>query len=212
MSTVLIAIQDNFARSAIRTILTNAGDDVVDETPHDVTRLWNFDSWHHKLVDAIVVDAEWWLQIEKSLATRWRDILPRIVCIIHENEASALALIAQGALGVVSSSGALDELQRAVATVVGGGMFISSAQTQEVVRLASSVASSHSQREEAIAQLTPRERAILNEILIGHSNLQAAQSLHISVATVKFHVSNILAKLGCASRAEIISSVLPLPI
>ena len=36
----------------------------------------------------------------------------------------------------------------------------------------------------------------------GLSNAEIAQALIVSPETVKFHVSNILSKLGCTSRTE----------
>ncbi|WP_350350610.1 response regulator transcription factor [Microbacterium sp. A8/3-1] len=52
------------------------------------------------------------------------------------------------------------------------------------------------------AELTVREQEILDGILQGWSNAQLAERLHISVATVKTHVSNVLAKLGARSRSH----------
>ncbi len=51
-------------------------------------------------------------------------------------------------------------------------------------------------------QLTARERQILAAVRDGRSNAQVAAELHISVPTVKTHVSSILAKLGAESRTH----------
>jgi DNA-binding CsgD family transcriptional regulator len=50
--------------------------------------------------------------------------------------------------------------------------------------------------------LTPREREVLTLLADGRSNPQIARALFISVKTAGIHVSNILAKLGVASRGE----------
>ncbi|WP_068117595.1 helix-turn-helix transcriptional regulator, partial [Nocardioides massiliensis] len=50
--------------------------------------------------------------------------------------------------------------------------------------------------------LTPREREILALVAQGHSNGQIGRQLFISTKTVSVHVSNVLAKLGAASRTE----------
>ncbi|WP_435748554.1 response regulator [Microbacterium sp. PMB16] len=50
--------------------------------------------------------------------------------------------------------------------------------------------------------LTAREQEVLDGILQGWSNAQLAQRLHISVPTVKTHVSNVLTKLGARSRSH----------
>jgi DNA-binding CsgD family transcriptional regulator/tetratricopeptide (TPR) repeat protein len=50
--------------------------------------------------------------------------------------------------------------------------------------------------------LTPREREVLTLVADGRSNRQIAEELFISPKTASVHVSNILAKLGVANRAE----------
>ncbi|WP_136042609.1 MULTISPECIES: response regulator [unclassified Microbacterium] len=52
------------------------------------------------------------------------------------------------------------------------------------------------------ADLTLREREVLDGILQGWSNAQLAARLRISVPTVKTHVSNVLTKLGARSRSH----------
>jgi DNA-binding CsgD family transcriptional regulator len=50
--------------------------------------------------------------------------------------------------------------------------------------------------------LTPREREVLTLVADGRTNPQIAQALFISARTAGIHVSNILAKLGVATRGE----------
>ncbi|MEV6973069.1 LuxR C-terminal-related transcriptional regulator [Kitasatospora sp. NPDC093806] len=50
--------------------------------------------------------------------------------------------------------------------------------------------------------LQPRELEVLDQLARGRRNREIAQALHISESTVKFHVANILAKLGVTSRGE----------
>jgi len=54
-------------------------------------------------------------------------------------------------------------------------------------------------------QLTGQEKNILACLVEGLSNKKIAQKLVLSLSTVKFHVSNILNKLGASSRAEAVS-------
>ncbi len=55
--------------------------------------------------------------------------------------------------------------------------------------------------------LTPREREVLALVAEGRTNRQIAQALFISEKTASVHVSNILAKLGVANRAEAAATV-----
>ncbi|MFI7131874.1 AAA family ATPase [Nonomuraea sp. NPDC050153] len=50
--------------------------------------------------------------------------------------------------------------------------------------------------------LTARELEVLREVADGRSNREIAEALFISAKTVSVHVSNILAKLGVATRGE----------
>jgi DNA-binding NarL/FixJ family response regulator len=53
--------------------------------------------------------------------------------------------------------------------------------------------------------LTKREWEIYRLVMVGKNNGEIAQELVISVSTVKYHVSNILSKLGVKNRAEAIA-------
>jgi NarL family two-component system response regulator LiaR len=54
----------------------------------------------------------------------------------------------------------------------------------------------------AIAQLTRREREVLELIALGHSNKRIALELGVAEKTVKTHVGHLLAKLGVADRTQ----------
>jgi len=54
-------------------------------------------------------------------------------------------------------------------------------------------------------EFTSREKEILELIVNGMSNNEIADELFISPSTVKFHVSNVLSKLGAPSRSKAIS-------
>ncbi|MFI9586563.1 hybrid sensor histidine kinase/response regulator transcription factor [Streptomyces sp. NPDC052236] len=53
-----------------------------------------------------------------------------------------------------------------------------------------------------LGSLGARELEVLTYLARGHRNRVIAEQLHISESTVKFHVANILTKLGVASRGE----------
>ena len=50
--------------------------------------------------------------------------------------------------------------------------------------------------------LTDRELDVLRLIVEGNTNQEIADNLTISIGTVRFHVSNILSKLGASNRTE----------
>lgn len=56
--------------------------------------------------------------------------------------------------------------------------------------------------------LTPREREVLSLMVKGLGNNEISSALMIGLSTTKSHVSNVLSKLGVASRTEAIVMVL----
>jgi two-component system, NarL family, response regulator DevR len=109
-----------------------------------------------------------------------------------------LESIKQGAKGFVLKDVDLTELIRAIRAVHRGESAFDSRSAGVVVRWMHG-----SQRTGATASdITPREREILALLARGLSNVAIGQRLYISAATVKFHVGNIMQKLGARRRAE----------
>jgi NarL family two-component system response regulator LiaR len=52
--------------------------------------------------------------------------------------------------------------------------------------------------------LTAREIEVIRQLASGQTNTEVAETLHISAATVRFHTTNILEKMGVATRTEAI--------
>jgi DNA-binding CsgD family transcriptional regulator len=61
--------------------------------------------------------------------------------------------------------------------------------------------------DEAVAQLTARERTIISLIGMGKGTDEIAGQLFISPATVRTHVRNAMSKLGAHTRAELVARV-----
>lgn len=52
--------------------------------------------------------------------------------------------------------------------------------------------------------LTDRERSVLELIVLGFTQREIAERLHVSVKTVESHRANVVAKLGCRTRADLV--------
>ena len=100
-----------------------------------------------------------------------------------------------GAIGYLQKNVTAKELGYAIRAAVEGKMTLSAEATQV---LANSVA----QPQLSGSQLTERERDVLKCMVAGQNNNEIADSLVISLGTVKFHISNIFQKLGVDSRVE----------
>jgi len=61
---------------------------------------------------------------------------------------------------------------------------------------------------ERLAQLTQREREVLELVVKGKLNREIAEALDISVKTVEAHRARLMEKVGCDSVAELVQAVL----
>jgi two-component system, NarL family, response regulator DevR len=106
--------------------------------------------------------------------------------------------IRQGAKGFVLKDVDLTELVRAIRAVHRGECAFDPRSTGVVVNWM------HGGQRSGVttADITPREREILCLLARGLSNVAIGQRLYISAATVKFHVSNVMQKLGVRRRSE----------
>jgi two-component system, NarL family, response regulator DevR len=109
-----------------------------------------------------------------------------------------LESIKQGAKGFVQKDVDVTELIRAIRAVHRGESAFDTRSAGVVVRW---MHGSH-RPGAAASDITPREREILSLLARGLSNVAIGQRLYISAATVKFHVGNVMQKLGVRRRAE----------
>jgi two-component system, NarL family, response regulator DevR len=109
-----------------------------------------------------------------------------------------LESIKRGAKGFVLKDVDLTELVRAIRAVHRGESAFDSRSAGVVVHWM------HGSQCPGVARsdITPREREILALLARGLSNVAIGQRLFISAATVKFHVGNVMQKLGARRRAE----------
>jgi RNA polymerase sigma factor (sigma-70 family) len=116
-----------------------------------------------------------------------------------------IAVIRAGARGYVTKSISGEELADAVRRVAGGDAVFSPRLAGFVLDAfaAQAPAADSSAADEALDQLTPREREVLRHIARGYMYKEIALRLGISVKTVEAHVSAVLRKLQLSSRHEL---------
>ena len=104
-----------------------------------------------------------------------------------------------GASGFITKDVPADELVRAVRVVAAGEALLTPAVTRQLLdRVARRLPAPVGQTPESLAELTDREREVLELLARGMSNAEIADALVVGDATVKTHVSNVLMKLGPA--------------
>ena len=106
-----------------------------------------------------------------------------------------------GAIGYLLKDVSADELAGAIRAAHAGRVTLSPEAAQALVETAN-------QPPAPGLDLTEREREVLALMVEGLNNTQIAGRLTVSTSTVKSHVSNILSKLGVASRTEAVTLAL----
>lgn len=106
-----------------------------------------------------------------------------------------------GAIGYLLKDVSADDLARAIRAAHSGRATLSPEAAEVLVQAA------HQPPPPGL-DLTERERDVLALMIEGLNNTQIAGRLHVSPSTIKSHVSNILSKLGVASRTEAVTLAL----
>jgi len=95
---------------------------------------------------------------------------------------------------------------RAIELVAAGESMLSPTVTRRLINRLSNdrdAARRHADAATQLDALSPRDRDVAEAIAEGKSNTQVAADLHLSIATVKGHVSAILTKLALDNRVQI---------
>ena len=107
-----------------------------------------------------------------------------------------------GASGFLLKDATAEELIHAIRTVAAGESLLDPAVTQRVIDAFVHAPSPSPARAKALATLTDREREVLLVIAQGLSNSEIAETLVVTEATAKSHVSNVLNKLQLRDRVQ----------
>jgi DNA-binding NarL/FixJ family response regulator len=114
------------------------------------------------------------------------------------------AFLRQGVKGILNYSEAREQLLRALPLVADGGFWVPRAVLSRFVDSILTSSQTRRMRSDSPAELSKREQEVLNGLLENLANKELADRLHISERTIKFHVSNLLAKFGVRRRADLI--------
>jgi two-component system, NarL family, response regulator LiaR len=106
-----------------------------------------------------------------------------------------------GAIGYLLKDVSADDLARAIRAAYAGRATLSPEAAQSLVETTNLPPAPG-------LDLTEREREVLALMVEGLNNIQIAARLTVSPSTIKSHVSNVLSKLGVASRTEAVTLAL----
>ena len=157
---------------------------------------------------AYVLDSWSTISVSEALVSAIYARRPNTRLILLTNrisEAASFSFLQLGVKGFVTQKHLLDELPRAVESVVSGGLWIprtvlskflaytlASARAPERVRASSS------------PRISQRERQVLDCVMKSQSNKEISAELHISESTVKFHLARLFEKFGVRRRSDLI--------
>ncbi|MEV6130270.1 response regulator transcription factor [Streptomyces violaceusniger] len=207
---VVVVDDEQLVRMALRLVIDGEPDlTVVAEAADGDTAIAVVDE---QRPDVVLMDVRMpgrdGLSTARELLTR--PVPPRVLMLTtFDSDDLVLGALRAGALGFVLKDTPPPQILDAVRTVADGNPVLSPAATARVIAAATGPQSTHardSSREAArkqLSALTERERETARAIADGLANPEVAQRLHISVATVKAHTSNLFAKLAVENRVQI---------
>ena len=109
-----------------------------------------------------------------------------------------------GASGFLLKDTPPEELLSALRVVAAGEALLAPSVTRRLIEEFAKRPSTTPASTRALEDLTEREREVMGLIARGLSNAEIAASLHMSVATVKTHVSHILTKTDARDRTQLV--------
>jgi DNA-binding NarL/FixJ family response regulator len=138
----------------------------------------------------ILTDADWPVRV--------------LILTTFEPDEYVYRALRAGASGFVLKDIRPEELPAAIRTVAHGGALLAPSITRRLIGQFTRNLAADTTLSNRADRLTDRERNILVAVARGLSNTEISQTLFIGPATVKSHVSNILAKLDLRDRTQIV--------
>jgi DNA-binding NarL/FixJ family response regulator len=138
-----------------------------------------------------------------EVARQLRQNLPSTAVVFlsqHLSPAYLKQALAIGVSGYVLKSETTDELEPALLAALKGEIFTSPRFGEDIL---SKFQNRNGGLNREMADLTDRQRQILQLLVEGRSNKEIATALNLSVKTIEFHRAKIMNKLGAQTAAEL---------
>ena len=195
MATILLADDHQLVRDTIAAYLSSSGDFEV-QTARDLDEALEILD-KPKRIDLAIFDYQMpgmdGLEGVAKVRSRYPDLKITIISGVAK-PAVAEEAIELGAKGYFPKSIPVNSMVNGVRRVLAGEL------VEDLISEHSADVPTPSAKERF--QLTSREFEILDLLSLGHSNKLIASELDLKEVTVKFHVSNIMAKLGVSNRTQ----------
>lgn len=128
-----------------------------------------------------------------------------IVLTTFDADEYVVRALAAGANGFLLKDTPPADIVDAISRVAAGEPMLSPTITQQLIRQVTDAVPNlrTEQALERISQLTERETEVAIAIGRGSSNAEIASDLHMSIATVKAHISHLFTKLDATNRVQV---------
>lgn len=204
---VLLADDDPLVLAGLTMMLGGASQILVIGEAHDGQDVLRAVDLHHP--DVVLMDIRM-PRLDGIAATRLLHAgasPPQVIVLttFHADELVLRALQA-GAAGYLLKDTPPHQIVAAITAVHHGDGSLSPAVARRLITMVAGdpgTAARQDQARRKLAALTPREHQVATAVAQGHSNADIAATLHMSLATVKAHVSRLLAKLDAGNRVQI---------
>lgn len=207
MIRVLLVDDDALVRSGLRMMLSAAKSIEVVAEAADGREVLGAVDLHRP--DVVLMDIRM-PQLDGIAATRLLAAQPDppAVLVLTTFDADELVLrgLQAGAAGFLLKDTPPAEIVRAIELVHAGDGMLSPTVTRRLIAMVAGDSDAGARAEHArdrLATLSPRERDVALAVGLGHGNAEIAATLHLSVATVKGHISRLLDKLDVDNRVQI---------
>lgn len=196
MSRIVIADPHPLIRAALRQVLEGEGHQVVAEVGEGASALSQTVALRpHLLILGLDLPRLGGLEVIQRLRQRDNRVAI-LVLTAQSNEHFASLCLQGGATGFVGKEQSLDELSRALSSVLSGRSHFSAQSLP-----GSNTADELNERSTLLAGLSPREFTVLRHLVNGRSNKSIADELAISNRTVSTYKTRLLEKLNTNSLA-----------
>jgi DNA-binding NarL/FixJ family response regulator len=126
-----------------------------------------------------------------------------IVLTTFDSDENVLRALRSGASGFLLKDSPPPQIVEAIRRVAAGDPILSPSITRRLMERAAVEAGSSERARSALAGLSERERDVALAVGQGRTNAEIAADLFMSVATVKAHITRILAKLELGNRTQV---------
>jgi len=125
-----------------------------------------------------------------------------VMLTVRDDEEKLFNAIKNGAQGYLLKKMNSTELLSMVRRALAGEVAIPARLAGQMLNEFRRLSRIEPQEVDDLAQLSPREMEVLNQVALGKTDKEIAHSLSLSLNTIKTHLRNILSKLQVSSRKE----------